>query len=128
MANGWVADLGNEVVPVRSLDELRSILSRTSGAARRELWLVSPHGPRLCMLRSANRALLMFLRHGDGDTGFTTRAGDDVAGAETVQFTLANGQIDEYPSSWTVSVAQARDAMEYFFRTAAMAPFLEWSD
>jgi len=127
-AHGWVATLGHEVVPVGSLDDLRSILSRTGGAARQELWLVSPHGPRLCMLRSGERALLMFLRHRDGDTGFTTRAGGDMPGSQTVQFTLSNEQVDEYPASWTVSVERAREAMEYFFRTGAMAPFVEWSE
>jgi hypothetical protein len=124
---GWVADLGGLVEPVRSPEDLRAMLSRTAGVADQEFWLTSPGGARLCMLRSAGRALLLFLR-GDADGGFSSRAGGEVVGEPMVQFRLANGQRDAYPASWTVSAERAREAIEYFYRTSAMAPFLAWSD
>jgi hypothetical protein len=93
-----------------------------------EFWLTSPDGSRMCMLRRESRALLMFLRPGDMDVGFTTRADGEIVGSQLVTFTLANGQQDEYPESWTVDAERAREALEYFFRTATMPPFLEWHD
>jgi hypothetical protein len=123
----WIANVAGTAVPVRSLGDLRAILSQTASAERQELWLVSRGGPRMCMLRNRDRALLLFQRHGS-DTAFTTRARDEVAGPKVVEFTLANGQRDEYPAAWTVDVERAREALEYFFETRAMAPFLAWGE
>jgi hypothetical protein len=79
------------------------------------------------MLRSHDRALLMFLRE-SGDTGFTSRADGPVAGPEQREFWLSNGQRNEYPASWTVSVPRAREALEHFFQTSERAPFVIWND
>ncbi|HET6760930.1 MAG TPA: Imm1 family immunity protein [Gemmatimonadaceae bacterium] len=128
MRQRWVADLGEGVVPVASLEDLRSMLSRTAKPDTTEFWLTSPDGSRMCMLRRQSRALLMFLGPGDADAGFTTRADGEIAGSELVTFTLANGQRDEYPASWTVEAKRAREALEYFFTTGTMPPFLNWHD
>lgn len=127
MTYAWTAEVGNESVGVGSLSELRAILSRTREAACQELWLVHRDGQRICMLRSGSRAFLMF-QSGDDDTGLVARAGGDAPDAATVEFTLANGQRDEYPAAWTVSAEQAVAALEHFFATAVLAPFLAWSD
>jgi hypothetical protein len=79
------------------------------------------------MLRSHDRALLMFLRE-RGDTGFMSRADGPVAGPEQREFRLSNGQRDEYPASWTLSVARAHEALEHFFQTGERAPFVVWND
>lgn len=128
MRHGWVADLGEGVVPVASLEDLRAMLWQTAGPTPSELWLTSPDGSSMCMLRRESRTLLMFLGPGQAGAGFTTRAVGEVAGPELVTFTLANGQRDEYPASWTVDAERALEALEYFFRTATMPPFLEWHD
>ena len=127
MAAIWTADVGGSILPVGSLDDLRSILSRTAGIAHQELWLTSPDGSRLCMLRSGSRALLMFQRS-DADTGFTTRADGEVAGREMLKFTLANGQVDEYPASWTISAERAGETLQHFFRTGTRPPVVQWHD
>jgi hypothetical protein len=127
MANSWVAQVGSESVSIGSLKELRAILFPTGAAAGQELWLVHPNGSRICMLRNRGRALLMF-QDDDDETGLLARARDETPAAGTVEFTLANGQRDEYPAAWTVSAEQAAAALEHFFATAAMTPFLEWSD
>jgi hypothetical protein len=44
----------------------------------------------------------------------------------TLAFTLSNGQVDELPAASTVSAAHARAAVEHFFTTGAVAPFLDW--
>jgi hypothetical protein len=127
MSDGWVAVVSGQTVPIESLADLRSVLTRTVGLSRQELWLESPRGPCVCMLRSAARALLMFLRE-QGDVGFTSRADDDMSGPGTLEFTLANGQVEDYPAAWTVSAERAREALEHFFQTGAMAPFVAWND
>ena len=127
MANTWVAQVGTESVGIGSLDELRAILARSGTAAGQELWLVHSDGPRICMLRNQDRALLMFQDGGD-DTGLVARAGGAAHAAATVEFTLANGQRDEHPAALTVSAEQAVAALEHFFATAVLAPFLAWSD
>ena len=43
-------------------------------------------------------------------------------------FTLANGQRDDYPAAWTVDAERGREALEYFFETDTMPPFIEWHD
>ena len=127
MADQVLAVAGKRKIAIQSVDALHSLLAETGGEANEELWLVSPGGPSLCMLRAGDRAMIAFLRH-DGDTGFTSRSNGPVAGPRTVRFTLSNGQLDEYPASWTVSAAVGRDVVEHFFRTSEMAPFVGWND
>lgn len=127
MATACIVEVGSKHVEVASLDELRVILSETRGTTSQELWLRHPTGARICMLRNRGRALLMF-QHDDDDTGLLARARDDAPAAGTVEFTLANGQRDEYPAVWTLSADHALAALEHFFATAAMTPVLEWRD
>ena len=128
MSRGWVAEFGQGLVPVQSLDHLRSMIARTAHLSATELWLTSPDGSRMCMLRRDSRALLMFLRPEDSDVGFTTRGDADTTTSQLVTFTLANGQRDEYPLSWTVDAERGHEALEYFFETATMPRFLKWHD
>jgi len=126
MAKTWVAQVGNESVGITSLDELRAILSRTGKAAGQEFWLEHPDGRSICMLRNGHRALLMFRDADDGS--LVALADGGVPDVPAVEFTLANGQRDEYPGAWTVSAEQAIAALEHFFATAVLAPFLAWRD
>jgi len=127
MAATWVARTGKESIGIGSLDELRAVLSRTRDAASEEFWLVHPSGPRICMLRNRGRALLMF-QAGDDDTGLVARSRGEPPAVGVVEFTLSNGQRDEYPAAWTVSAEEAVAALDYFFATVATTPSLEWRD
>jgi hypothetical protein len=127
VTDGWIASVDGTDIPVRSLAHLRSVLADTAEHPYREVQLTSPAGPSLFMLRSHDRALLMFLREG-GDAGFTSRADGAVPGPERREFLLSNGQRDEYPASWTVSVARAHEAFEHFFETGERPPFVLWHD
>lgn len=123
-----MAELGQGPVSVQSLDHLRSMISHTAHPPVTELWLTSPDGSRMCMLRRDSRTLLMFLRPEEADAGFTTRGDADTIGSQLVTFTLANGQRDDYPAAWTVDAERGQEALEYFFETATMPLFLEWHD
>jgi hypothetical protein len=127
MTGHWIASVDGNDVPIRSLADVRSVLAHGAEQPYREVQLTSPAGPSLFMLRSHDRALLMFLRE-TGDTGFTSRADGPIAGPERREFLLSNGQRDEYPAAWTVSVARAHQAFEHFFQTGERAPFVAWHD
>jgi hypothetical protein len=43
-------------------------------------------------------------------------------------YALDNGQVDEYPCSWTISVDEARRAIEYFLNGGRMAPWVHWRE
>jgi hypothetical protein len=70
--------------------------------------------------------MLMLLRT-EGDAGLVSRAGDE-SQQGVRQFTLANGQVDEYPAAWTVSFDDAQRALEHFWFGGTAAPFITWHD
>jgi len=112
--NGCDEDIG-------SIKAFGLALDRYDGHAQFELWLSLAHGPSMCMLRSGEHALLMYLRF-PGDPGFVSSG---AANAEApVRYTLSNGQVDEYPESWCVPVEQCFKALAYFFANGGKRP--EW--
>lgn len=124
----WVARVGDRVAPIKTLADLRALIARTAGEARQELWLESPESSSICLLRSGDRALLLYLP-APGEVGFTSRSPEPIADArEAVEFTLANGQVDRYPAAWTVSAERAREALEEFWRTSEMPRCIRWND
>jgi hypothetical protein len=127
MAKGWTVNVDGQVAPVESLTQLRSVLDAAAAKPRQEVWLFSPSGPSLCMLRNQDRALLMFLRE-PGDAGFTSRSEIPVTGDSSTQFMLANGQLEEYPTAWTISTERAREALEHFLQTEERSPSVVWND
>ena len=108
------------------IDFLAGCLAGLSSVPRAEVWLTHPSGSSLCILKSAEEAMLMLLR-GEGDPGLVSRSSDESqAGAR--EFTLANGQVDVYPVTWTVPFDDARRAAEYFWFSGTPAPFVRWHD
>jgi hypothetical protein len=126
MGQAWVVSVDGQVTRVESPRDLDAVLS-AGARPPQEIWLTSPRGASMCLLRSGDRALLMYLRTA-GDTGFTSRSDTPTAGPPTTRFGLANGQVDEYPSAWTVSTSRAIEALEYFLRTEDRPPFIAWND
>ncbi len=94
-----------------------------------EVWLdAGEEGPALAMLVNAEHAWLMYLRDHDGDPGFSSRnphyAGPPDA---LMKFMLVNGQGDQYPVVWTLSLEQAVGACEYFVATqGSRSPDIVW--
>ena len=108
------------------IDLLAERLAGLCTQDRAEVWLSQEDGPSLCVLKSGGRALLMFLREA-GDPGMTSRS-ESSGMPETLLFTLGNGQVDEYPTAWTVAFEVARQAAEYFWFHQRPAPFVTWHD
>jgi hypothetical protein len=78
------------------------------------------------MLRNGDNAWLMYLRF-EGDSGSVTHGPHH--GDETCAYTLANGQVDEYPRSWCVPIEQCYEAIAHFFRNdGARYDLVAWQD
>lgn len=125
MSSPWVAVVDGRNVAIASLDELRAVLSRIDGRTIQEFWLSHRDGPRICLLRNLGQAVVMF-QSSDDDPGMVALAPDSGPFRGPVQFTLQNGQRDEYPAQWIVEADKAFAAIEYFFATIAQTPALEW--
>ena len=109
-----------------SIEELSLALDRFDLEPQFELWISAQDGPSMCMLRDGNHAWLMYLRF-DGDSGFVSRGDQDSQG--TCSYTLANGQVDEYPLAWCIDIEQCYKAITYFFVNDGAKPnFVPWQD
>jgi hypothetical protein len=80
----------------------------------------------MTVLTNGDRAWLMYLRH-QGDAGYSSRSpAYDGPGNAALDFSLSNGQRDEYPASWTISSDAAIGAAEHFFSSGGMDPSVAW--
>jgi hypothetical protein len=109
----------------------RAMIQQAFARARtspRDVWFEREDGKILTAFVNGDRAWLMY-RRDDADAGFSSRD-PDYAGPEEAQlsYILGNGQQDEYPVSWTISINGAMRAVEYFFRTGEKAPWVTWHD
>ena len=91
-----------------------------------EVWLQHDNGHTLGMLKSDDRALLLFLES-PGAVGCTSRSSDDLP-PSLIPFRLTNGQMDEYPAAWTIPFPVAVDALRDFCDTGEPAPFVQWAN
>lgn len=85
-----------DVMCISSIADLDAGLDRLEATPEAEVWLNCPDGPAICVLRNRNDAVLLYLAR-QGDAGCTSIGQAGRSG--TVQFRLANGQVDEYPGS-----------------------------
>lgn len=93
-----------------------------------ELWLTLPDGSFISALINRDRALVIFGRH-DGDPGLSSRSRDTSPDqAQELEFSLSNGQRDEYPLSWTIPIRDALAAFDYAFVHQEAAPWITWHD
>jgi len=92
-----------------------------------------------------NTNVLMYLRHDDGDAGFSSRnpafAKSDpmLRGlvfdglfdehVPVIAYRLNNGQCDEYPASWALPERDIMRALEYFVEhEGRRPPLVKWHD
>ncbi len=103
----------------QSIQALRVALDRFGEHSQFELWISIEDGPSICMLRNEEHAFLMYLRF-PGDSGFVS--GGESTNKEPIAYTLSNGQVDQYPQSWSVPVEQCFEALVYFFANDGARP------
>src|SRR5262249_59813017 len=117
---------------VASVAELRQELEAFASEQFREIWVsIDSGGPSLAALMNTNVGWLTYLRHDEGDPGYSSRnpmydksdaalgvlAFDGLFGGEhvpVVKYRLSNGQEDEFPASWALPVPDIMRALEYF--------------
>ncbi|RAZ89766.1 hypothetical protein DPM33_16390 [Mesorhizobium hawassense] len=96
-----------------ALEDFASALGRFE-VQQFELFISALSGQSISMLRHGRNAWLMYLRF-EGDRGSVTQGTQHVNA--TCTYTLANGQVDEYPLSWCIPIEQCYEAMAHFFRS-----------
>lgn len=94
----------------------------------KEIWVYSEDEQSMCALINGDYGWLMYLRE-EGDAGFSSR-NPDYTGSddETMEFTLSNGQVDEYPLAWVLPVEIVNKALEYFEKNHKLPDFITWHD
>jgi hypothetical protein len=132
---------------VASVAELRQELAPFASQQFREIWVsVDAGGPSLAALMNTNVGWLTYLRHDDGDPGFSSRnpmcdesdatlgglAYDSLFNGEhvpVIAYRLSNGQGDEYPACWALPESDIMRALEYFVEHEGRhPPFVQWHD
>jgi hypothetical protein len=121
-------DIDERAVVVRDADALDQILAKLPRAEHRQVCLYRPSGEVLCAQLNAERGWLMYLLF-PGDAGFSSRnpAYDGPPDAK-YDFTLPNGQGDEYPACYWLPYRQVYRAILYFYVHGGLAPWITWHD
>jgi hypothetical protein len=111
--------LNGRMMDVSTEHQLSAALAVADAELVFDLSVAVPDGSAMFMLRNASDAWLMHLREpgdaGARSSGDTTRQGD-------ISYTLSNGQVDQYPSSWCLDVEQCYKAVAYFCVNQGAAP------
>ena len=132
---------------IASVDELRQALAPFASQRFREIWVsIDSGGPSLCAHMNTNVGWLMYLRHDQGDSGFTSRnptydesdtlgglAFDGRYGTEkhvpVITYRWSNGMEEEFPASWALPESDIVRALEYFVEhEGRRSPFVQWHD
>jgi len=132
---------------IASVADLRRNLAPFASQQFREIWVSTVSGgPSLCAHMNTNVGCLMYLRHDQGDTGFTSRnpmydesdtlgglAFDGRYGTEkhvpVITYRWSNGMEEEFPASWALPESDIVRALEYFVEhEGRRPPFVEWHD
>ena len=132
---------------IASVAELRQKLAPFASQQFREIWVkMDSGGPILGTLMNKKFGCLLYLRHDDGDTGFTSRnpmydesdtlgglAFDGRYGTEkhvpVITYRWNNGMEEEFPASWALPESDIMHALEYFVQNEGRrSPFVRWHD
>ncbi len=91
-----------------------------------ESWVRSDKSQLLCILKVKDKMLLMYLQN-EGDVGVISQGKDN--SQKLISFTLANGQVDEYPASWCIDSQTAHEGIRFFLESGGKRPQnINWND
>jgi ribosomal protein L7/L12 len=140
-------NVNNHASRIVSVIDLRRNLAPFASEQFREIWVSMDSGePRLCALMNTNVGWLMYLRHDDGDSGFSSRnlmydESDTLGGlvfdgrygterhVPVISYRLSNGQEDDFPASWALPQSDIMSALEYFVQhQGRRSPLVSWHD
>lgn len=109
-------------------EEAERLLSSIGNTDNLEIWACEDNGLSLCALLNGRCGWLMFLRF-EGDVGFSSRnpLKEQSEGVEE-GFVLSNGQVDTYPSSWTIDRQMVFDALLEFVAAGRRPSNVDWHE
>ncbi len=111
-------------VSITSLEQLGAELNQYDLVPEFELWISGGIHPSMSMLRSGERAWLMYMRNEDD----SVHSKGTYEGGAVCKFRLGNGQMGECPLSWCIEVEQCYKAIAYFYVNQGSAPaWIEWN-
>lgn len=113
---------------VAGVEEAERLLSSIGQTNDLEIWASEDNGSSLCALLNRQCGWLMFLRF-EGDVGFSSRKPlrEQSEGVEEA-FVLSNGQVDTYPSSWTMDRKMVFDALLEFVASGQRPSKVDWHE
>lgn len=118
--------INGEPLSPAEVEETERLLASIGQTDDLEIWVSEGNGSSLCALLNRHCGWLMFLRF-EGDTGFSSRnpLREEIGGAEEA-FVLSNGQVDAYPSSWTIDRKLVFDALLEFVASGQRPSMVDW--
>ncbi|THH36209.1 hypothetical protein E4Z66_14280 [Aliishimia ponticola] len=120
--------INGEPHSLTGVKEAERLLAQIEQTDDLEIWASEGDGSSLCALFNRHRGWLMFLRF-EGDAGFSSRnpLKEESEGPEEI-FVLSNGQVDSYPSSWTMERKIVFDAFLEFVTSGRRPANVDWHD
>lgn len=92
----------------------------------KEIFIELEDGQVMTALINGKIGWLMYLRY-EGDAGFSSRSSDkQETGVETFMF--SNGEVDNFPLSWTIPIEKIYKAIEYSEVNKEKPPFILWNE
>lgn len=93
-----------------------------------EIWLELPDGQVLQALHNGNVGILLYTCPKGNSFEYPNSLDPKFDGEddEQIELQLSNGQMDEYPLSWVISLAKIRRALKYFQQKKSRPDFIDW--
>jgi len=108
--------------------EAERLLTSCRQSENLEIWVFEGSGTSLCALLNARCGWLMFQRFED-DAGFSSRNRlREQSESSDETFVLANGQVDNYPRSWTLNREIIFDTLLEFVASGQRSSKVDWHD
>lgn len=125
---GMHVTINGEQHSLAGVEEAENLFALFGQTDDLEIWVSEGSGPSLCALLNRQCGWLMFLRF-EGDTGFSSWQPLRVQSERPEEaFVLWNGQVDTYPSSWTMDRKVVFDALLEFVASGQRPSMVDWHD
>ncbi|WP_243614053.1 Imm1 family immunity protein [Shimia aestuarii] len=120
--------INGEQHSLAGVEEAERLLASHGHTDDLEIWVSEGNGSSLCALLNRQYGWLMFLRF-EGDAGFSSRnpLREQSEGPKEA-FVLSNGQVDNFPSSWTMDRKMVFDALLEFVASGQRPSKVDWHD
>jgi len=120
------AHLNDKEIEIGSELEFSEYLDQIDSTENVEAWIMSSSESSLCLLKKQDYTFLMYLRF-PTDSGFVSDSQSN--NSNSVEFIMANGQVDEYPLSWCIDKEWAYKALAYFYvNSGEQSPHIKWQE